>query len=67
MSNAFLTQFAGTLGVIAALLVFALLWMIVEFIYRIVTQGLSKVLSQSQTDLMATIMKHGNHQDDHAV
>ena len=63
MSNAFFTQFAGTLGVIAALSVSALLWAIVEFIYGIVTQGLSKVLSQSQTDLMASIMGDKNTEE----
>jgi hypothetical protein len=60
MSNAFLTQFAGTLGVIAALAVSALLWAITAFIYRIVTEGLTKVLSQSQADLMASIMGDKN-------
>jgi hypothetical protein len=63
MSNAFFTQFAATLGVIAALSVSALLWAIVEFIYGIVTQGLSKVLSQSQTDLMASIMGDKNTEE----
>ncbi len=63
MSNAFLTQFAGTLEVIAALSVSALLWMIVEFIYHIITRALSKVLSESQANWMASIIGGKNTEE----